>query len=162
MSKYFLPLMGCLLIALPGWSQTSCRSFVYRQQQLNTHPELATAVAAVEQFTRRQLQPSTVAVTGTTGTTAGSSTPSLVTIPVVVHVLYNTNSENISDAQIESQIAVLNKDYQKLNPDTSKIPSYYAPLAADIGVKFILAGIDTNGNVPRVSCASIPMSPLSR
>jgi hypothetical protein len=148
MSKYFLPLMGCLLIALPGWSQTSCRSFVYRQQQLSAHPELATAVAAVEQFTRRQLQSSAVAVTGTTGsTTSGSTTPSLVTIPVVVHVLYNTNAENISDAQVESQIAVLNKDYQKLNPDTSKIPSYYAPLAADIGVKFILAGIDTNGNV---------------
>jgi hypothetical protein len=148
MAKYFLPLMACLFLALPGWSQTSCRSFVYRQQQLSAHPELVTAVAAVEQFTRRQLQPSTVGVTGTTGTTSGgSSSPSLVTIPVVVHVLYNNNTENISDAQIVSQIAVLNKDYQKLNPDTAKIPSYYSSLAADIGIKFILAGIDTNGNL---------------
>src|SRR6202000_1328124 len=111
MSKYFLPLMGCLLIALPAWSQTISRSFVYRQQQLGTHPELATAVAAVEQFTRRQLQTPTVGVTGTTGAASGTSaTPSLITIPVVVHVLYNNNSQNISDAQIESQIAVLNKD----------------------------------------------------
>src|ERR1700761_8268291 len=149
MSKYFLPLIGCLLIALSGWSQTSCRSFVYRQQQLSNHPELATAVANIESFTRRQLQQPTVGVTGgTTGTSSGaSSTPTLVTIPVVVHVLYNTNAENISDQQIESQIAVLNRDYQKLNPDTSKIPSYFSGLAADIGIKFILAGIDTNGNV---------------
>jgi hypothetical protein len=148
MSKFVLPLVGCLLIALPGWSQSSCRSFVYRQQQLSTHPELATAVANIESFTRRQLQQPTVGVTGATGTAAGaSSIPTLVTIPVVVHVLYNTNAENISDQQIESQIAVLNKDYQKLNPDTSKIPGYFSPLAADIGIKFILAGIDTNGNV---------------
>ncbi|HEV2479215.1 MAG TPA: M43 family zinc metalloprotease [Puia sp.] len=148
MSKYFLPLLGCLLIALPGWSQTSCRSFVYRQQQLSAHPELATAVAAVEQFTRRQLQPATVGVTGVTGTTSGaSSTSSLITIPVVVHVLYNTSAENISDQQIVSQIAVLNRDYQKLNPDTARIPSYFVSRAANIGLKFILAGIDTNGNV---------------
>jgi len=133
---------------MPGRSQTSCRSFVYRQQQLSIHPELAIAVADVEQFTRRQLQSSKVGVTGATGTTSGgSSTSSLIIIPVVVHVLYNNNSENVSDQQIESQIAVLNRDYQKLNPDTAKIPSYYASLAANIGIKFILAGIDTNGNV---------------
>jgi hypothetical protein len=147
MTKYFLPLLGCLLIALPAWSQTSCRSFTYRQQQLNAHPELATAVANIEAFTRRQLQPATVGVTGATGTASTSAVPTVVTIPVVVHVLYNNNTENISNAQIVSQIAVLNNDYQKLNPDTSKIPWYYGPLAADIGYRFILAGIDTNGNV---------------
>ena len=148
MSKYFLPLLGCLLIASTCWSQTSCRSYDYRQQQLSAHPELATALAAVEQFTHRQLQPATVGVTGVTGTTSGaSSTSGLITIPVVVHVIYNTNAENISNQQIESQLAVLNRDYQKLNPDTARIPSYFVSRAANIGLKFILAGIDTNGNV---------------
>jgi hypothetical protein len=148
MSKYFLPLLGCLLIASTSWSQTSCRAYDYRQQQLSAHPELAAAAAAVEQFTRRQLQPATVGVTGLAGTTSSaSSTPSLITIPVVVHVIYNTNAQNISDQQIESQIAVLNRDYQKLNPDTAKIPADFVSRAANIGMKFILAGIDTNGNV---------------
>jgi hypothetical protein len=149
MSKYFLPLLGCLLIALPGWSQTSCGTFLYRQQQLNAHPELATRLADIEAFTHQHLPSSsstTVGVTGEGSTTATSTAPSLITIPVVVHVIYNSNSENISDAQIESQIVVLNRDYQKLNPDTANIPSYFKALAADIGIKFILAGIDTNGN----------------
>jgi hypothetical protein len=144
MAKLFLPLIGFLLIALPGWSQTACRSFEYRQQQLHAHPALVSAVADIEQFTRRQLKPATV---GVAGTVPASRLPAVITIPVVVHVLYNTNDQNISDAQIESQIAVLNNDYQKLNPDTAQIPWYYASRAADCGFHFILAGLDTNGNV---------------
>lgn len=34
-------------------------------------------------------------------------------IPVVVHVIHNGGNENISDAQIQSQIDVLNEDYRK-------------------------------------------------
>jgi len=137
-----------MLIVLSGRTQTSCRSFEYRQRQLSAHPELVSAVSQIEQFTRRQLQPATVGVTGagTTGT-ASPQPSSVITIPVVVHVLYNSNDQNISDAQIESQIAVLNNDYQKTNPDTANIPGYYSPRAADCGFHFILAGIDTNGAI---------------
>lgn len=35
-------------------------------------------------------------------------------IPVVVHVIHNGGAENISDAQIESQITVLNEDFRKM------------------------------------------------
>ena len=35
----------------------------------------------------------------------------VVTIPTVVHVVYNTASENISDAQVLSQLEVLNEDF---------------------------------------------------
>ena len=40
---------------------------------------------------------------------------SIITIPVVVHVVYNTNAENISDAQIFSQMDVLNADFRRTN-----------------------------------------------
>ena len=144
MTKFFLPLTGCLLIALSGWTQTTCRSFDYRQQQFRVHPELAAAVESIEQFTHRQLQPSTV---GVTGQSSQHTALPAITIPVVVHVLYNDNAENISDAQIQSQLDVLNNDYQKKNADTVNIPSYYSSLAANTGFRFKLAGIDTNGNV---------------
>src|SRR6185436_14748007 len=42
---------------------------------------------------------------------------SIVTIPVVVHVVYNTPVQNISDDQIKSQIEVLNEDFRRLNTD---------------------------------------------
>ena len=43
----------------------------------------------------------------------------IITIPVVVHIVYNTSSENLSDAQVQSQIAVLNEDFRRLNADAS-------------------------------------------
>src|SRR3954451_23852417 len=43
----------------------------------------------------------------------------LVTIQVVVHVVHKADEENISDAQIKSQIDVLNKDYRGTNADRS-------------------------------------------
>jgi len=144
--KYFLPFIASLLIAIPGWTQRSCRSFDYRQQQLSLHPDLASVLEANEQFTRRQLQPESVGVTGATPTKDDNTPLSLITVPVVVHVLYSTSAQNISDAQIRSQIDVLNRDYQKQNPDTAGIPAYYSSLAADCGFRFVLAGLDTNGN----------------
>jgi hypothetical protein len=67
-------------------------------------------------------------------------------IPVVFHVIYNTNSQNISDALILSQLNELNLDYRKLNPDTSRIRPVFKALAADIKIRFILADKDPSGN----------------
>jgi hypothetical protein len=72
--------------------------------------------------------------------------PPVITIPVVIHVVYNSPTQNISDAQIYSQVAVLNRDYGKQNADTSEIPSYYNSVAANCGFRFALANLDTNGN----------------
>ncbi len=68
------------------------------------------------------------------------------TIPVVVHVLYNTVSQNVSDAQIASQIQVLNEDFRKLNADVSNAPAAFSGLAADCEINFCLAQRDPNGN----------------
>jgi len=143
--KYFLPFAGCLLITIPALSQRTCGSTGYRQQQLSLHPALGVAVAANEQFTRRQLELESKEITGTTPDRGGKSFSQPVIIPVVIHVLYNNSKENISDAQIHSQIDALNRDYRKQNPDTANIPSYYSSFAADCGFQFVLAGLDTNG-----------------
>ncbi len=70
----------------------------------------------------------------------------IYTIPVVVHVVYRNASENVSDAQINSQITALNKDYRKLNTDINQVPSAWTSLAADIGIEFCLATRDPQGN----------------
>ena len=41
----------------------------------------------------------------------------LVTIKTIVHVVYKLPAQNISDAQINTQIAALNKDYSATNTD---------------------------------------------
>ena len=66
-------------------------------------------------------------------------------IPVVVHVLFNTRSQNISDRQITSQMTVLNRDFRLTNPDRSKIPAPFKCRAADAMIEFKLATRDPRG-----------------
>lgn len=75
-----------------------------------------------------------------------NKTSAVITIPVVVHVVYRTAAENISDAQIQSQIAILNQDFRKLNADVALVPSAFAGLASDCEIEFCLAQRDPNGN----------------
>jgi hypothetical protein len=148
--KYALHALCILIDCFPCLSQPVCRSTDYRRQELQANPGLAQTVASIEAFTANTLKTRPVMVTGgSTGSTTTSESNNasvpLITIPVVVHIVYQTADENISDAQVQSQIAVLNMDYQKKNADTAEIPSYYRSLAANCGFRFGLAQLDTNG-----------------
>ncbi len=70
----------------------------------------------------------------------------VITIPVVVHVVWNEAEENISDLQIESQIDATNADFRKLNANLSKIPDEFLDHAVDIEIEFCLATVDPFGN----------------
>lgn len=73
-------------------------------------------------------------------------TRSVVNIPVVVHVVYNTTTENISDAQVLSQIEILNEDFRRLNADANETPAVFLGIAADCEINFCLAAQDPSGN----------------
>lgn len=66
-------------------------------------------------------------------------------VPVVVHVIYDTPAGDIPDAQVISQIDVLNEDFRKLNADTINTPIPFKPLAADTEIEFCLATLDPDG-----------------
>jgi hypothetical protein len=74
----------------------------------------------------------------------------IITIPVVVHVLHDGEAvgtgSNISVAQIQSQIDVLNEDFRRMNVDASNTPSMFSGSAADTKIQFALACRDPNGN----------------
>ncbi len=70
-----------------------------------------------------------------------------VTIPVVVHIVYNTTAENLTDAQIQSQIQVLNEDFAKTNADRIKVTQpTFSTVAAGSSIQFCLAQRDPSGN----------------
>jgi Pregnancy-associated plasma protein-A len=70
----------------------------------------------------------------------------LTTLPVVVHVVYNNDTENISDDQVSSQIEALNRDYRAQNPDLANVPDVWKSLAQDPLIEFALATTDPDGN----------------
>ena len=67
----------------------------------------------------------------------------VVTIPVVFHVIYANESQNISDAQIQSQLDILNEDFRRLNADQDDVWSQAACRHPDW---FCLAAQDPDGN----------------
>jgi hypothetical protein len=85
-----------------------------------------------------------------------------IKIPVVVHVVYNTAAENISDAQVQSQIVVLNQDYRAVNPDHTSTPTVWTGLVADANIEFELTSVDPAGNattgITRTTTASTSFS----
>lgn len=103
--------------------------------QHELHPELEEKREQIERHTARVLsQPQMRSANG------------IITIPVVVHVVYNNASENISEAQILSQIDVLNEDFRRQNPDAVNTPADFQPVAADSEFEFCMATVDPQGN----------------
>jgi hypothetical protein len=75
----------------------------------------------------------------------GNITPAVIRIPVVVHILYNSAAQHVSDEQVKSQIEALNRDFRKRNRDTVNIPERFKSLAADVEIEFHLAVVSPQG-----------------
>lgn len=142
MKKVILSAMACVLLfscqndqtestdlATNAMARRSCASQDVLDAQLKADPTLALRMNQIEAFTKKSMLSNRL-VNGK------------VVIPVVVNVLYNTAAENISDAQIQSQIDVLNKDFTATNPDFSNTPAEFAGVAANVGITFELVKIN--------------------
>jgi hypothetical protein len=148
MKKIFTVLAAIALAVSNGQAQRNCGSMEHLQQMSND-PQVVERRTQIEAFTEEWVR-------------NNGGDRALVTIPVVVHVVYNTATENISDAQIQSQITVLNADFRKLNSDASLVPSAFSSLAADANIEFCLASTDPTGasttGITRTSTTSTSFS----
>jgi hypothetical protein len=72
---------------------------------------------------------------------AAARVPRLVTVRVVVNVVYQTSQQNVSASQIQTQIAVLNRDFAAKNPDREKVPAPWQGLVTDSRLRFKLAKV---------------------
>lgn len=74
----------------------------------------------------------------------------VITIPVVVHVIHFGEpigtGKNISDAQVQSQIDVLNEDLRRLNTDIITVAAAFRGVSDDPLIEFCLAAQDQFGN----------------
>ncbi|MBK8444296.1 MAG: T9SS type A sorting domain-containing protein [Sphingobacteriales bacterium] len=135
--NYFLVLL-LLLTALiqqqNAWAQDRCSTMHHHELIKQKDPLYEQKRQEIEAFTESYSQK------------GGKADRAVVTIPVVVHVVYQNSTENISNAQVQSQIDVLNEDFRRLNADASSTPSAFTGIAADAEVEFCLATIDPSGN----------------
>jgi hypothetical protein len=113
----------------------SCAQMVVHELLAETQPEYRERRLAAEDETRRSIDSGE----------AMRVTAKMITLPVVVHVVHRRDSENISDAQVKSQIAALNRDYRAKNVDKKKVPKAWRSLVIDSNIQFELAKKDPQG-----------------
>jgi Pregnancy-associated plasma protein-A/Secretion system C-terminal sorting domain/Fibronectin type III domain len=111
----------------------NCATMEVLTQQLQADPTMLQRMEAIERHTENFVSKPQL------------HTRAVITIPVVFHVVYRNATENISDALIQNQIAVLNADFRKLNSNAGNTPSVFLPLAADVEVNFCLAQRNVDG-----------------
>jgi hypothetical protein len=117
--------------------QRNCGTMDYLEKKIQQNPDLILKIEQNKQLLQNYINQNSNAL---------REDRVIYTIPTVVHIVHTNTNENISDAQVLSQIAVLNKDFRKLNADASQIPTAWSGIAADVGIEFCLATRDPQGN----------------
>lgn len=121
------------------FAQEKCGSSLDLEKVRIHHPAYYQKLMQIEQHTQNYITQKRITSDNVTAT-----------IPVVVHIIHNGEAigtgTNLSVAQIQSQIDVLNEDFRRLNADRTQTPSVFVPVAADVNIEFRLACTDPNGN----------------
>ncbi|MCW3077307.1 MAG: domain containing protein [Bacteroidetes bacterium] len=134
--KFLRTVFLAFLIPVSGWAQFNCGNTFAQERLFEQDPSARERFINVTQPVTDPLKD------GERETLSNTS----FTIPVVFHILHIGGNENISDVQVASEIAILNRDFQKKNADTANIVSQFKNLAANCNIQFSLATLDPNGN----------------
>lgn len=129
---YRIAFMAILFVVsgLSIQAQQRCHTTEYMEELINKNPAVLDRMNQIEEHTARHIHHE------------DGNTRAVITIPTVVHVVYRSSSQNISDAQIQSQIDILNEDFRRMNADADNVWSQ----AADVEIEFCLASVDPSGN----------------
>lgn len=117
-------------------SQNWCHTVERMEANFKKHPELR------QQYENYQAQFNAAQENNHTQRTAAVN----YTIPVVFHILHQNGIENISDAQVQDQIDIFNRDFNLQNADTSVVIPPLKPAIGNAHITFALAKLDPNGN----------------
>ena len=96
---------------------------------LEKNPELQLDYDAVEAFTRKALKD---------GSSSRLAADGSIIIPVVYHVIYRTQSQNLPLSVLQDQLVALNEDFNLNNPNRGGIPEEFQSVEANINISFEL------------------------
>lgn len=129
MKQWRVLLFLLLLLPAQGVLAQRCISQERLEAHLRLYPAAQTERLRLEDFTRQRTEAAPTSI----------AFRNVVVIPVVFHVVWNLPEDNISDAQIQSQLIAINKDFRLLNNVNGLIPAMFQPLVADMEITFCLA-----------------------
>ena len=139
MKKLVLLFSGLLLaifVNAGNLSQRNCSTMDNLDRLKQEDPTLESRMQQIESFTNSLISNKQIVNTSN----------SVIIIPVVFHVVYNTTTQNISDAKCIAQLNQLNLDFARMNTDASNTPSTWQGISANTNIQFCLAQRDPLGN----------------
>jgi len=131
MKKTTLLLTALLLAAVFTYAQTpqrKCGTMDYLEQQKSADPSLENNMQALDDQMQKWIDNNQDYI---------NNSKVVITVPVVVHVVYSTTAQNITDARVQEQINILNRDYAGLN--THSMGSFSTSLKVNTELQFCLA-----------------------
>jgi hypothetical protein len=143
-------------------TQRQCSSNEVLDRLLAEDPSLGSRMNAIEEFTRNVIaHPEQYRLVN-----------GVVEIPVVFNVIYKTAAQNVSLAQLQSQIDVLNEDFSATNADYNSTSTYNTVKSGDIAVRFVLDAVNrrstsksswgTNDAMKKSTQGIAPTSPTTK
>ncbi|MFI5141257.1 MAG: M43 family zinc metalloprotease, partial [Bacteroidia bacterium] len=123
-----------------GYAQRVCGTTQHEQWLQQQNPKRAEQRKAFEQAMSNYIR------TASANKNKNNQTQSITQIPLVVHMVYSSTSDSVQDAQIFSQIKILNDDYTRQNADTVNTPGPFKSVAGAPMVQYCWAQRDPNGN----------------
>ncbi len=127
-------------------AQNFCYTSEMQDKWFATHPDLKEKFEILQNQAARadsELYKTNYKTFGNQNKTFAASN---YTIPIVFHILHLGGTENISDAQVEDAVDILNRDFNKLNADTTDVVSPFQAIMGNAKFEFRLATKDPNGN----------------
>jgi len=135
-----ITLVAALSFFASAHAQRTCGTMEHEQWLQQKNPKRAEQRKAYEQAMSNYIRNASV------NKNKNNQTQSIVQIPLVVHMVYSSTADSVQDAQIFSQIKILNDDYTHQNADTASIPGPFKSVAGAPMVQYCWAQRDPNGN----------------
>ena len=142
-NKYLSLIFASLFLANFGFAQGVCGTFEGSfEQDKQKHPEFYQSLESVNADLEKQYKSALNKITNL------KSENGKKIIPVVVHVIHDMGSENISDASIQGALDFLNANINGQAANfLAKTPDVFAAVRGDLNVEFRLAKLDPEGNL---------------
>lgn len=134
--SFFLVLATFISLNISAQQTEFCGTDQEYQKLIEMHPELIQAEKDYEKAIQQHLK---------LGQAKDGDSDVLI-IPVVFHILHEYGAENITNEQIYDAINVMNRDFAKLNADTSLINTEFQDIAASTKIEFRLANKAPDGS----------------
>ncbi len=114
--------------ALNQENKKRCFTMDKLEDNLSKDKNIASKMSAIEEHTRNFIKK------GNFKRLANG----VIQIPVVFHVIYRWSSENLALSVLQGQIDALNEDFNMQNPNRRALPSEFASVEANVGIKFVI------------------------